>query len=421
MKRLHLRVTALSPLAIRSDHAPQGVKTTHYVPGMTLSGALAASHRMLRPEQEEEFAALFLRESISFPYLYPASFQHPRFQTYQSPIMPVPKTAQSCKRFSGFPLLEDEEKVEEYHGVRDSLLDWGIFAMLNNEASSIPELLTPLRSHVTCPYINEKTGKGCNHPMDHFSGFYRRNQAGQRKQAEVKTRLQTHTGINREWGTVQEGVLYNREVIDETMQFWGELWIPAELERSFKQFLNEASTEDVIRLGTGRTRGLGAVSIQAEEAPTWEPEPFKRKLTLFNEAFQKRTQEAGIQQRAPFYFAITLHSPAILCDPFLCYLKTITPQALAERTGLPAHQFQCIYQSTGVQRITGWYEVWGTPRTTEYAIEMGSVFLFASSAPLDEELIQALATLEQTGIGKRRNEGFGRVCISDPFHLEADC
>ncbi len=57
MKHFYLRVTARSPLAIRSDHAEGGVKTTQYIPGATLLGSLAASHRILRPEQEDEFAA----------------------------------------------------------------------------------------------------------------------------------------------------------------------------------------------------------------------------------------------------------------------------------------------------------------------------------------------------------------------------
>ncbi len=64
--------------------------------------------------------------------------------------------------------------------------------------------------------------------------------------------------------------------------------------------------------------------------------------------------------------------------------------------------------------------MWGTPRTNEYAIDTGSVFLFAfkgESKQIDP-LKQALFRLEEEGIGQRKAEGFGRVCISDPFHRE---
>ncbi len=56
----------------------------------------------------------------------------------------------------------------------------------------------------------------------------------------------------------------------------------------------------------------------------------------------------------------------------------------------------------------------------EYAIEAGSTFLFACSRELDDTLMQALYSLEEEGIGRRRSEGFGRICISDPFHLEGE-
>src|SRR2546421_12984931 len=99
VKHFYLRVQALSPLAIRSDHAEGGVKTTQYIPGATLLGRLAASHRILRPEQEDEFATLFLDEQVHFPHLYPAQFGTRSFHDRNLPVMPLPKTAQTCKRF----------------------------------------------------------------------------------------------------------------------------------------------------------------------------------------------------------------------------------------------------------------------------------------------------------------------------------
>ena len=49
---------------------------------------------------------------------------------------------------------------------------------------------------------------------------------------------------------------------------------------------------------------------------------------------------------------------------------------------------------------------------------MGSVFLLGYTGTPDDTLWQALANIENNGIGERRQEGFGEVTIADPFHME---
>lgn len=90
---------------------------------------------------------------------------------------------------------------------------------------------------------------------------------------------------------------------------------------------------------------------------------------------------------------------------------------MATRLGLSADMFALVYQATSTKRVTGWNELWGTPRTNEYAIDTGSVFLFASTVEMNDQLCEALFKLEEDGIGERKAEGFGRVRVSDPFHL----
>ena len=41
---------------------------------------------------------------------------------------PIPNTARSCKRFSGFRFKADAGN-QERHGVMDSLICWGLFAV----------------------------------------------------------------------------------------------------------------------------------------------------------------------------------------------------------------------------------------------------------------------------------------------------
>ncbi len=431
MKRLSLSMTALSPLAIRSDQAEGGVATTHSIPGATLLGSLAAAHLMLRPKAHDEFARFFLSEQVYFPHLYPACFRQSRFQKSDQPVLPLPRTAQTCKRFSGFLALPHEENVDERHGVRDTLLDWGAFALLKRTHAAIPTLLTPFHDHEVCGYQQEKYSDApCGQTMDHISGYYIRDRRERylRAMADTNTRLQTRTGINRKWGIVEESILYNREVFDDGTRFWGEVLLPDELVQDFKSFVETADVdkplkyENVVRIGTGRTRGLGRVSIKLEDGLVNKATDFSDKLRRFDDAMQQQVQTFRIQQRDPFYFALTLQSPTILCDSFLRYQKTVEPKTLPALLGLPAerYSFERVYQSVGTQRVTGWNELWGTPRSHDYALEMGSTFLFACTQKPDNDFLQALRATEEQGIGRRRAEGFGRLSFSDPFHLERE-
>ena len=85
--------------------------------------------------------------------------------------------------------------------------------------------------------------------MDRFTGYYRRilsNGVEHLAKADAETRLQTRTGINRKWGVVEESILYNREVFDEHMPFWGQVVLPDELAGDFTDYIMEASREGVI-------------------------------------------------------------------------------------------------------------------------------------------------------------------------------
>src|SRR5437588_7289348 len=98
-----------SPLAIRADHALGGADTARYITGTTLAGSLAAVHRLLHGQHEGDFASLFLSGKVSYPDLYPAMFRDPDMSTLDFPVYPLPKTAQSCKRFSGFQYMTKDE------------------------------------------------------------------------------------------------------------------------------------------------------------------------------------------------------------------------------------------------------------------------------------------------------------------------
>lgn len=215
MKQLYIRLTSISPLAIRADHAPGGAVAATYIPGTTFVGALAAVHRLLWPEKTDEFEQWFLTDQVLYPSLYPAIFDDSGLQDRNLPVYPVPKTAQTCKRHEGFLFPEKEEN--DAHGVRDSLIDWALFELGQRKEcnSGNVDPLAVLEAHKKCGHCGER--------MDSFRGYYRRNELVKNQLIAAKDhkRLRTHSGINRESGTVQEGILYNRQVFEEGMRFWG--------------------------------------------------------------------------------------------------------------------------------------------------------------------------------------------------------
>jgi CRISPR-associated protein Csx10 len=311
----------------------------------------------------------------------------------------------------------DNDAREHGHGTRDSLFDWAIFKLADAGHELLPaKVLQRMEQQQKC--------SRCTKATKTFLECYRRNESMSSRPmiaARAPTRIQAHTGINRETGTVQEGILYSREVFKEQTRFWGLLKAPDDLAPTLQEFLKLVGKSGLLRVGTGRSRGLGKVQLDAlllDEKP-YGYAAFKKRLETFHSAFSKQTAQVDLAlEPKHFTFALTLHSPAILRDNLLRYRQSISEAVLGELLELPADSFQEIYQATDSRRVTGWNEIWGTPRFQELAIDTGSVFFFASRIGADEALLQALYRIEQEGIGQRRAEGFGRVCISDPFHLE---
>lgn len=416
MKQLYISMEAHAPLTVRADHAPDGAATLRYIPGPAFLGSLAVTHKFLYPEETDKFERFFLRDQVLYPNLYPAMFKDEGLQGRRVPVYPVPRTAQSCKRHSGFRF---PEKDNDAHGVRDGLIDRALFTLGSRPERRLDysKLLAILSEHENCP---------CGETMDHFDGYYRRNDVVAHQmisaQADSYTRLRTHTGIDRQSGTVQEGILYNREVFGEGMQFFGVVKLPDDekLLVDVQEFINEMGSTGLLRIGTGRSRGMGKVGLSAYPVEDKQDRfiTFTKRLDDFDRLLHEQAKDrlSGLDDR--YFFALTLHAPLILCDDLLRYRGTIDEAALTELCGREIPGLERVYQAASVRRITGWQELWGMPRTSEYAIDMGSVFLFACSAPLDSSIYRVLFELEEHGAGLRRVEGFGRLCVSDQFHQE---
>jgi CRISPR-associated protein Csx10 len=427
MNHLSVRMKVESPLAIRSDQALEGAAGSKYVPGTTFIGGLASLYRLLYQDAPEidSFAPLFLSGQVLYPNLYPALFDDEGVQGQNTtPVFPLPKTAQSCKRHEGFRFPDNGKN--DGHGVRDTLIDWALC-----ELASSRGLTHEQQGSIQLTILHESRDcQMCKQPMDHYDGYYRRSKAAPHPMSAAKTesRLQTHTGIHRASGTVQESILYNRQVFAEGMQFWGEILVPddEQLLTPLTTFLDEIGSEGLLRLGTGRTRGMGKVTLAVDESNEEDRFTiFKQRTDALNKMLHERAQKFQLALSADeYFFALTLHSPLILTDELLRYQSTIDANILAnildEQFGMSVSDLNVIYSAAGIQKVAGWQELWGTPRTSEYAIESGSVFLFSISGQPDAKLLNALFALEEQGLGKRRAEGFGRVRVSDQFHQQVE-
>ena len=412
--KARLIVSSASPLNFRVSRSTASFETLKYIPGTALLGAFAAAHRKTRKD-EAEFTRFFLSGEVCFGNLYPANFQQREFSNTDvldnaQPVKPIPNTARSCKRFSGFRFKADAGS-QERHGVMDSLITWGLFALSGETKIEI------LNAYRECTYADEH-GE-CAELLDTFSGFYRPGEdVTQIGKSEAKTRLLTRTGISRETGAVQEGILYNREVLNECQSFWGTMSFAGEsLYDDFYEFAEDVADMGILRIGNNLTRGLGKLGVpQFQEFNTDDMASFKEWADAFNQKCHTEAQAHCVDLPHQFYFSITLQSDAILLDPQLRYQTVLNSDYLHRVWNLS--DVELVYQNAGQRRVIGWSALFGLPKAAEWAISMGSVFLFGYNGTVDDCFYQNLYEIEHAGIGKRRSEGFGQVTVADAFHWE---
>ena len=142
-----------------------------------------------------------------------------------------------------------------------------------------------------------------------------------------------------------------------------------------------------ILLGKARTAGYGTVRIETKD------------LAL-NEGGELPTQKVDS-------FTLTLLSPAIVRDENGQPALDIST-ALKARLGVSSLAFKETYQRAEV--VGGFNRTWGLPLPQVTAIAAGSFFQIEA----DVEAKQ-LADLQETGIGERRAEGFGRLAVNLPL------
>lgn len=393
--KLQLTVRSCSPLALSANRAnEQFAQGLDYIPGSALRGALAASYlQEERAEADEMFQALFQSDQVKYPDLLPTLSD-----TAISAVFPV--TAQVCKRY----------KLRHPESLEDALLHLAAQSTKLQAWEQSPGLiLEGLLERKYCPTCQAVQQHS---PLFRLTGHYTLDGAEGNMIRPVRAyrRLIAGTSINRATGTAEHGMLFSRDVLEEDQYFTGQIWLAdsavEDLEARLRQLLPR---DGVLRVGYGRSRGLGKLEIVKCE-PTAESGP---DLAQRWEKFNEKARSLGLAGERE-YFSLTLESDWIRGND-----QFHAPDSLPEGSelGIPdAKRHRCVVETT---IIMGWNAVLGLPKESQPALKRGSVLLYSMPGEKAGAAQGRLQTIEREGVGVRCNEGFGRISVCHPFHYES--
>jgi len=405
MQSFEIAVRLLSPICLAAS-VPAGnlTRTLDYIPGSTIRGALATLYLESGKPADTKFEQLFLSGDVTYGNLY------------LNGAAPAPLSARSCKHEPGF--LHGDAG----HGVVDWLLPsfteiWGRRAQ---QAVTTPQ-------HEGCARVYRSNK--CNAPMERFASFYAPLTS---KRESVETyklrRVLTRSAIDDHLQTVEQGLLYSLEVLDPTALgsavFRGTVTCasPAVVAIAQREVLDPTFEQQAMRLfiGTARSRGLGEIETVGSQTLLTPFAPLSERLRALNQ----RLRDWGVND-GRMYFSLTLHADAIIQDEYFHFHSTIPTSILAWEAGFSqatAKRLRLDGCFTATRTVSGWNAVLRVPKNAVTAIKMGAAFLYSIEGLTNQELqdvIDKLTQVEAYGLGARRTEGFGRVVVCDPFHLDA--
>jgi CRISPR-associated protein Csx10 len=393
--KLQLTVRSCSPLALSASRAnEQFAQGLDYIPASALRGALAASYlQEERAAADEMFQALFQSDQVKYPDLLPTLSD-----TATSAVFPV--TAQACKRY----------KLRHPESLEDTLLHLAAqSAKLQAWEQSPGLILEELLERKYCPTCQAVQQHS---PLFRLTRYYTLDgsEGDTIRPVQVYRRLIAGTSISRATGTVEHGMLFSRDVLEEDQYFAGQIWLAGDAAEDLEAQLRQLLPPDgVLRVGYGRSRGLGKLEIvKCEPAADSGPDLAQRW-----EKFNEKARSLGLAAERE-YFSLTLASDWIRSDD-----QFHVPDSLPEGSelGIPdAKRHRCVVEAT---MIMGWNAVLGLPKESQPALKRGSVLLYSVPGEKAGAAQVRLQTIEREGLGERRNEGFGRISVCHPFHYES--
>lgn len=355
-------------IAMRQEAGNQ-YETLDYIPGRLIWGALAALTGVSPGKRPDDtFMRVFYSGDVIFANLYPAAKTIER-------ATPVPLSARTRKSKQGFLLDELGDGPGEYAG---GVCDWLL--------------------HGVPPDADHDEFK-------RFPGFYAGDPPSCQGVMVPRTFITQHERDNRR-GVTREGRLFTRQLLTHGTAFLGYLRSnSAAGDQAVMQVCSRAgiTVPGSLEVSVGRSPGRITLEILPEEqAPGVLLPPLQ-----------------SLEPDTPLQFTVTCLSDTLLVDDYLRSLQQVSCDLLQRRVGSVVKRCrrERFFSTTAI--LPGWNGAYQRPCEEEVAIAKGSAFLFTcelAHGKTAEDLLLALNALQQQGLGLRRAEGFGEICINDPFH-----
>jgi len=366
-----------SPVCIGLHKAARFISSRDEIPGSVLRGALA---RHIKIENGADHI-LEIVSKMRFGFFRPS-------QSKDVISLPLPLTAQQCKRNPGFG--------PESHGIFDILIP---FIAYEEMGRGTPWLMFDVPLSFAC--------KACGFKMEQAKGYYI-HKNDKFKKVEIEHVSQTKVSIDRRTKSAKEGMLFAITGISEEIMFSGRVWGPQEyvekLEHAIECFGIGALTGrgfGNVKVERRKDAGIGTVGDRVEQFN-------KKLLEVWSDISSLAISEDVPEEPDATYFTVDLLSPAILRYPIPTTRLTLT---IAET------EYEPVYWFTEPTFVGGWSPALGLPKSTYLGAGSGSTYVFKSDLDMNT-LVGNLKKLEANGVGFRADEGYGEVMICHPFHLE---
>ncbi|MDY6876468.1 MAG: RAMP superfamily CRISPR-associated protein [Chloroflexota bacterium] len=385
--RLRVLIRLDEPLIIaKRASAGNQFHTQLAIPGKTLWGALAARAAerfdLEDPVTYDAFIDLFLRESVRFPTLYPLlRTKGGNFQLAAS----VPCDGFACKVYREHPIqwgIQGEDQTKTCRKCQEQGQESAVKAVRGK--------FLPLREHNLRPFEPEK-------------------------------RSEMHIRVDPESGRVKEGQIFEYEALEAGQYFAGEMTCIDEDAWELLKTLTdlEEETSVSLRLGKATRRGYGKVTLwlqqpdEDNEPSIWIQQPLGERIEESKDSLTLTLLTDAVVTDAWGRF-ITGFDETCQCgkDESECQCKC---EWLSDTLGFDVQVVKgCAFAATHL--VDGFNTKLRLPRWRDVALTAGStVQLKILDAPKDG-LLDALAQIEQEGIGLRKNEGCGQVAFNHPIH-----
>ncbi len=356
------RAELLSPLVIARGRRERVHSSLDYIPGTSLRGAILSAYMMINGK-DEVFERLLSPGRNVFPFLWPGP----------EGALPFARSAVSCKRHGAA------------HGLSDVLVP-------HYKALAAVADVRELEQAMKCPKCGEDR---------------KPHQGYRRGGAELPRPISTsrmNVGIDRRRLTAAPHILFGAEAIEPVVRD-GERWKPLDLtglgwiEEEDLEVIEQISSAPLF-IGKMRSRGYGRTKLRVTRR-----EPLRRAKEIANR-IDSLTARCGGGAR---YFTLDVVAPLIAYDRFL---RAVSDPSEWLPKDLEAESVDAM---AGTTIVAGWDMAARMPKDDEEAVAPGSAILARSKLSRDE-LARRLVSHEESGIGERRGEGFGRVVANDGFH-----